>query len=700
IAGGLSSLDSEDSIQVTKSANKQEVPNPIAGTANSNITYTLAVSASNSQSITLVDPIPSNAEFVSATGNYILNKDSGGIVTAVKWILSLSGGGQSGSSNTSPSTTLCGNKSTPPTGTAPNFSCTGKWGTTPVVDGYYIPTWFGCSTKYGKDPSDNCLPGCTSIPECSGISGPDCERNLKWFAADAGRYGCNSKLKVTNPQTGSAVVVKVIDYGPSCSVEKGRGKMDVSRDAQEAIGNSSLVHVEKVSDATALGPIPACTNQTQAVPQQSTQSLTFDTARFKQYGFPNPTSPTVMSDAAKNRWQKYMMPHAVKVASLLNIDIGWIGMWAWIEDSFNTYMDNCRDSEYNPNTYCSGWGGQWQVGYGNHPAYMLGYLKSAISAMHPGKTVQQIGQGVIDNSNVQDKYSGKFRPITTPATFPNKTADEILSGANRGSSESRMLLGILMKDDAIGTYLIGQHFKDLTSQHRGKLASVMNRWTSGGYYAPQKIINYIAGIYNVGISTNPASGGLATSSSVELTIRPKLSTVDTYIVNQAYTEGLGGITNTSNSTSASSLKNVPPSSNTCSIYKLSSYGNFGDPNCDFSKSQKALYVNNKYSLAKSSQRQWYSPSPLTDQLKRVDPLNATYWTGIAYCESSFNPNAINPNSPNPPAMGLMQMGKTADQGNAYWINQVENAVRYNNLLIKRGLPWRYWECARSVFKLW
>jgi hypothetical protein len=155
-------------------------------------------------------------------------------------------------------TATCGKKSTAPSGNAPGFSCTGKWGTTPTSDGYYVPTYFGCSKGFPKDPGDNCIAACGSIPECNGVTGRACEEKLQWFAADAGRYGCNTKLKVTNPATGKAVIVRAIDQGPSCSVEKGRGKMDISQAAYTEIGASSMVQVEKVAESTPLGPIPEC----------------------------------------------------------------------------------------------------------------------------------------------------------------------------------------------------------------------------------------------------------------------------------------------------------------------------------------------------------------------------------------------------------------------------------------------------------
>src|SRR5262249_3352229 len=92
--------------------------------------------------------------------------------------------------------------------------CRGLYGTVPPSDGAYDATEFGCWVdKNGSshsDPGDNCIPTC--LPQakkslCSGLSGPQCERKINWYTADGARFGCMTRLLVTNEKNGKAVVV-------------------------------------------------------------------------------------------------------------------------------------------------------------------------------------------------------------------------------------------------------------------------------------------------------------------------------------------------------------------------------------------------------------------------------------------------------------------------------------------------------------
>jgi hypothetical protein len=142
-------------------------------------------------------------------------------------------------------------------------SCSGLTATQPTSNGFYNVTNFGCNTGFPKDPSDNCIGACQDqgIPECAGgKTGAACEEAVQWFSANADQYGCNSKLKVTNPKTGKAVIVRVIDQGPGCSIQKSTADFDMSQAAYKEInGDDGVVQVEKVDSSTPLGPIPACT---------------------------------------------------------------------------------------------------------------------------------------------------------------------------------------------------------------------------------------------------------------------------------------------------------------------------------------------------------------------------------------------------------------------------------------------------------
>ena len=140
-----------------------------------------------------------------------------------------------------------------------------------ALHGVYYATSFGCYTSSSgnlvKDPGDNCIPGCPNIiggafcPNAS--SGPACESALKWFAADAARYSCGARLRVTNPKNGKSVVVVAIDNGPSCSIESKvkHAALDLSYPSttylfgeQQGIVDRSAVNVVEVSASTPLGP--------------------------------------------------------------------------------------------------------------------------------------------------------------------------------------------------------------------------------------------------------------------------------------------------------------------------------------------------------------------------------------------------------------------------------------------------------------
>jgi hypothetical protein len=174
----------------------------------------------------------------------------------------------------------CGTKP-PPTGfgeTETSWTCDGTVGTKRNAAGGYYVTSFGCWTDAGgtphQDPGDNCIPWCMSGADgqgqgaafdalCGGMSGPDCEESLNWFCADADRFGCGNRLRVTNPANGKSAIVAVIDRGPSCSVEDqvDHWVLDLSYPATDhlfgepkAATEKGLVTVEEVPIATPLGP--------------------------------------------------------------------------------------------------------------------------------------------------------------------------------------------------------------------------------------------------------------------------------------------------------------------------------------------------------------------------------------------------------------------------------------------------------------
>jgi hypothetical protein len=235
-------------------------------------------------------------------------------------------------------------------------------------------------------------------------------------------------------------------------------------------------------------------------------STTFDAAKFKRYGFPAPDyrkwrTPPLRGNALQ-KWQA-LKPLAMKAAQATGVDIGIIGMWAWIESTFNPFMENC-DKEHNhgrdkgddgdPNTPCTEWGDYWQVGLGIHPAYVINYLDEAFRSMYGSnsdETVPQVGQSVLDKSK-----TGGHILITIISSFPSRSLRDIVASAKRGEQHARVLLTTLMKDEAIGVYLIAKHFKHNVQLDAGT-AQRMQRWSRKyDSYNPQKIINLIKATYD------------------------------------------------------------------------------------------------------------------------------------------------------------------------------------------------------------
>ncbi len=183
-----------------------------------------------------------------------------------------SGPGAMASSETGTPSTLCddvvGSALVPP------VVCDGPNGNTTTEippNSLYSTSWFGCyfddDGTIVEDPFDNCEFACGNQGLCpAGQSGPECEANLRWFAADADRYGCGGRIRVTNCANGNAVVLTTLDRGPNCNtVEKACDTpvLDMSHDAMVFLFDGGIyggcdhetVVVEVVPDDTALGPV-------------------------------------------------------------------------------------------------------------------------------------------------------------------------------------------------------------------------------------------------------------------------------------------------------------------------------------------------------------------------------------------------------------------------------------------------------------
>jgi len=179
--------------------------------------------------------------------------------------------GPNGSTDTGTRPTLCDQAA----GTAlvPPVVCDGPNGNTTTEippNALYSTSWFGCYFDEGgeivEDPFDNCEFACGNQGLCpAGQSGPECEANLRWFAANVDRYGCGGRIRVTNCANGNAVILTTLDRGPNCnSVEQecGTPVLDMSHDAMVFLFDGGIyggcdhetVVVEPVPEDTPLGP--------------------------------------------------------------------------------------------------------------------------------------------------------------------------------------------------------------------------------------------------------------------------------------------------------------------------------------------------------------------------------------------------------------------------------------------------------------
>jgi len=158
-------------------------------------------------------------------------------------------------------------------GTSSSWSCSGTTGKTKMQNGNYIATAFGCGIAADgtltSDAGDNCIPACFNALKqngtCgAGMSGPQCERHINWYAADRDRFSCGARLRVTNPSNGKSAVIMVIDAGPACWVENevDTGVLDMSYRTTEHLFGGAVgfddgkgVHVVEVAADTPLGPV-------------------------------------------------------------------------------------------------------------------------------------------------------------------------------------------------------------------------------------------------------------------------------------------------------------------------------------------------------------------------------------------------------------------------------------------------------------
>lgn len=126
------------------------------------------------------------------------------------------------------------------------FTFAGTSSTIPANGNYYL-------TSFGYSPSDNGVMYC----------GQSTKTGSWFYAADAQRYNCGTRIAITNPATGNCAVAETDDVGPASWVEAAVGMpiIDASPLVSEYLfgvkgaGNTDklLVHVAAVPASTPLG---------------------------------------------------------------------------------------------------------------------------------------------------------------------------------------------------------------------------------------------------------------------------------------------------------------------------------------------------------------------------------------------------------------------------------------------------------------
>ncbi len=234
-------------------------------------------------------------------------------------------------------------------------------------------------------------------------------------------------------------------------------------------------------------------------------TVNYDVNNFKKLGFPPPnteefsTGPKPpLEGAALTKWKELLLI-AGDVATKTDVDVGFIGMWMWLETTFDPLAENCDDTDYNPNTPCTA--SLWQVGF-NQFSDVIGRIEDDMRVMYGSSSdtqMREIGKRVLQ------KLRGHKHPVTivSDADFDSATLSSIVTGARAGNAKAQAMLTTLMKDEKIGIYEIGIHFKKDKGYDAG-LANEMDGWVSRTkvtdpkkrYYNPQKISNLIKAVYD------------------------------------------------------------------------------------------------------------------------------------------------------------------------------------------------------------
>ena len=221
------------------------------------------------------------------------------------------------------------------------------------------------------------------------------------------------------------------------------------------------------------------------------------------------------------------------------LSVIWIGA---IENSgADAYFWNCEDSGSSINAGCPGgwYSGGWQVGYGMQVIQAIDHLEEDFNHAYGGaddaSKVQQVGQQVINNSG------GK---ITNPSTFPTKSIATLVSEAKSGNQDSRQAIAVLLLDPKIGAITIALEVAgDIAG--RDDWRTTMENWPGSGasYYAPnmQNFSNRMKKIADnyTGQAGSSGGGGVGGGSyTLDLVLKP--TEKDTYVLNKATAQAIGG----------------------------------------------------------------------------------------------------------------------------------------------------------------
>lgn len=220
------------------------------------------------------------------------------------------------------------------------------------------------------------------------------------------------------------------------------------------------------------------------------------------------------------------------------LSVIWIGA---IENSgADPYFWNCEDSGSSINAGCPGgwYSGGWQVGYGMQVIQAIDHLEEDFNHAYGGaddaSKVQQVGQQVINNSG------GK---ITNPSTFPTKSIATLVSEAKSGNQDSRQAIAVLLLDPKIGAITIALEVAgDIAG--RDDWRTTMENWPGSGasYYAPnmQNFSNRMKKIADNYTGQAGSSGGGVGGGSYTLDLVLKPTEKDTYVLNKATAQAIGG----------------------------------------------------------------------------------------------------------------------------------------------------------------